>query len=261
MEEFIILLYTFFKWVLQMLSILERPVTIKPPKQKTLTLQERTQEYIVNKKNIFLRTFYDADPSSYSSAIAREFYTPKELQMVLSDESNPLEPLWRSRILIETTPRGNIAMYYDAYKQGFSYYSDIQGLSYSFMNAVAMKYVIMFRCRDFFVDALVTPEGNESPLIEKPVEASKKEEEAKNVFIKHKKREPTNKPKERDYSMNRFIRLGNFSNFNVLQIPEKKSALNGFSSQYTEDLSQETTLQKQVMNYSDFKRKQHQFSE
>ena len=56
------------------------------------------------------------------------------------------------RVLIEATPRGNVIMFYNPYKLGFSYYSDSTGIPYPILNAVAMKYVTVFYCRNFFVD-------------------------------------------------------------------------------------------------------------
>jgi DNA polymerase III alpha subunit len=71
---------------------------------------------------------------------------------MLKDPKNIVEQRWKTRILYESTPRGNIAMYYDVYKQGFSYYSDQNGIPYPILNAAAMKYVMMFYCKDFFMD-------------------------------------------------------------------------------------------------------------
>ena len=42
-------------------------------------------------------------------------------------------------------------MHYDLYKNGFAYYCN-DSLNYNLLNAVAMKYVITFFCRDFFID-------------------------------------------------------------------------------------------------------------
>ena len=38
---------------------------------------------------------------------------------------------------------------------GSSYYSDQNIVSYDILNAVAMKYVTIFRCRDFFIDETI----------------------------------------------------------------------------------------------------------
>lgn len=71
----------------------------------------------------------------------------KEVQV----KDNLLEQRWRRRLLIESTPRGNVIMYYDAFKRGFAYYADTF-MPYGLLNAVAMKYVMTYSCRSFFVD-------------------------------------------------------------------------------------------------------------
>jgi hypothetical protein len=56
-------------------------------------------------------------------------------------------------------------MYYDAYKMGFAYFCDQKVISYDVLNAVAMKYVKIYRCRDFFMDESIVPKENTSKLI------------------------------------------------------------------------------------------------
>ena len=51
-------------------------------------------------------------------------------------------------------------MYYDVFKQGFSYYSNENYISYKILNAIAMKYVMVFFCRDFFMDENVLEDIN-----------------------------------------------------------------------------------------------------
>ena len=228
------------------------------------TLQQKTQHYIENKTCSFLKT-YDMPDVSYSSSISASFYQPQELKAVLDLQDNILESSWRTRILMESTPRGTVIMYYDAYKQGFSYYADTNSLPYPLLNAVAMKYVITYRCRDFFIDDKVTPVEKPSPLLtvvqtdtKKTTTVQKKLTNEINPFLRSKR--TIQKPEgvgsaEKEYSTNRFLYLGKCVNFKMLQTPAKKNKMNGFSSQYTTDLSQETDLQRQVLNYGDFKQR------
>lgn len=67
-------------------------------------------------------------------------------------------------------------MHYDVFSKGFSYYSDHSGISYSTLNAMAIKYVLLFRCRDFFLDETI----NTSPLIDFAIK--------ERVCLKNKKR-------------------------------------------------------------------------
>ena len=183
-------------------------------------------------------------------------------------------------------------MYYDPFKLGFSYYSD-QTIPYNILNAMAMKYVVNFRCRDFFIDEQIVPENTPLPILkllleDKPVndktEKNEKTKDDENIkqrlrnapFAKFKnynkisnkvqenqnkgekkdekdtteKKEPE-KPKER----NRFISLGKTHNFKMLQsIPKKKKAMAAFTSTLANSLFENSSVQKEVFNYRDFKK-------
>lgn len=104
-------------------------------------------------------------------------YSLTEFQALILQENNTLEPEWKRRIMMEYTPRGNVIMYYDIFKHAFAYASD-QNIPYNVLNACAMKYVVMFRCMDFFVDSTILPEGNLSPfsLLQNDAEIKKKED-------------------------------------------------------------------------------------
>ena len=69
--------------------------------------------------------------------------------------------MWKKRILYQSIQRkdGQIVnlMYYDLFKQGFGYYSNDSVVSYKILNAMAMKYVIVFFV-DFFMDEFVLNE-------------------------------------------------------------------------------------------------------
>jgi hypothetical protein len=95
---------------------------------------------------------------------------------ILADPDNDLEKVWKKRILIENTPRGNIYMYYDIFKQGFAYYSDTAGIPYRMLNAVASRYVRVFCCLDFFLDL---PENEPSPLVPVFIEDDEQEKKKK----------------------------------------------------------------------------------
>ena len=101
----------------------------------------------------------------YNSNIDPIFYLRPQYQEAIALENNALEMVWKSRFLMETTPRGNIIMFYNAYKRGFAYYSD-QTMPYELLNAVAMKYVVMFRCLHFFLDEQVVPKDHPSPFVQ-----------------------------------------------------------------------------------------------
>jgi hypothetical protein len=165
-------------------------------------------------------------------------------------------------------------MFYDAFKMGFAYYSDSYNLPYNLLNAVAMKYVMMFCCRDFFMDDLITPKDSPSPLIKIHAEEPEKKDKVKKItnrtsanghFAKlkdykkiDKKPNPLDESVKKDAEVehitNRFICLGKTINFQFIQpMQNNLLKLNGFKSNLLDHLSGETTLQNQVMNYKDFK--------
>ena len=119
---------------------------------------------------------------SFSSNINSLVYNKRTFHQVLTDDTNELEKSWRSRIFIESTPIGNIVMFYDIFKQGFAYYSDQPIVSYDILNSVAMKYVSRFSCFDFFMDEYILVGHNlslKSVFLEDDEDEKKKKEKEK----------------------------------------------------------------------------------
>lgn len=54
--------------------------------------------------------------------------------------------------LRETTPRGNIIMHYDAETKSFNYYSNSKNIPYSTLDAVARKYVCLYKDPSMYID-------------------------------------------------------------------------------------------------------------
>jgi hypothetical protein len=170
---------------------------------------------------------------------------------LMEEPNNYLEKQWKTRILYENTPRGNIIMYYDVYKEGFAYYCDQTGISYRVLNMVAMKYTTVFRCQDFFVDNLLIPD-NKSPMIGYIQDELEIEEENKrkvtNKLLQHNRNDQTEKnspfaklqnystnppnkqvsqtpvkTQEKEKISNKFMYMGKCSNFSMIQrIPHKE---------------------------------------
>jgi hypothetical protein len=248
------------------------------PVKKVIT--DPLSEYIKQKKSAFVKLFQDLkneDPA-FNGNIDKIFYLKKEYDALMG-QANSLETEWKTRLLMETTPRGNILMYYDPYKMGFTYYSDSKGHSYSLLNAIAMKYVTIFNCRDFYFDN--TLDEISSPLAKLHLEEEKKtnkindkeKQKLKSAmkngpFVKfkkvsiettgkkdeNKKDVDDNKPTKPIYK-NKFIHMGKITHFRVLNPPPTKKKNMAFSSPYLDDLSQESELQNQVMSYKAFKSK------
>jgi len=267
---------------------------IYTPPKKIESRNEVEHKYLDPIKTRFLRTFEESSPSiDFNVNIEKEFYDKKEFAEVTQYPENNLEKKWKTRILLESTPRGNILMFYDAYKLGFSYYSDQKVISYDILNAAAMKYVTMYRCRDFFIDEHVVPSFT-SPLIklhyleevkekkENPIKSSKNgiynvlnntntivkktnEILEKSPFAKLRNyakadtskagSQKESKEVEPEKMQNKFLYLGKMQNYKWLQtVPKKKKVLSKFVSPLMETIIKDSGVQREVMKYSDFKK-------
>jgi len=138
-----------------------------------------------------------------------------------SDLPPDLETVWKQRVLLENTPKGNVCMFYDLYKQAFAYHSDSQ-ISYDVLNACAMKYTRIYACYDFFADTLLR---DKNPFCEMKEEEERLEKEGildkkANIGLHFDPTVFVTKPKKRiafvDFR-NNFRYLGRFSSLNILQ--------------------------------------------
>jgi hypothetical protein len=258
----------------------------QPPPPVTIT--SLSDDYIKLQTSKFLASYENLNTNTFSMNIEKCFYDPKLHTLAIEDVDNELEKTWKRRIMFENTPRGNIIMHYDAYKQGFVYYSDNSNIPYYVINASAMKYVIMFRCRDFFMDDKITPENMHSPLLDirnkqdTPPETANVDSTAtdaktgdppilkSSAFAKLKSyntvsgklnTDNSKKPiegnkaesEEKKHTRNKIIYSGKISNFNLLQTPKVVKRV-AFSSALVDGLKSNSDAQNRVFNYRDFKK-------
>lgn len=173
-------IFAFLKFFFSKIQSLFFPIVSK--EEKIIQLSP-TETYIEKEKKLFISTFDIPDSATKMNAnMDKEFYDIEEYKKTIVIENNDFEKKWKTRILYEFTPRGNIIMFYDAFKKGFSYYCDQQSIPYNILNAIAMKYVRIYSCRDLFIDDKITPKDHPSPLlkikeIEEKTEKSKIQEE------------------------------------------------------------------------------------
>jgi hypothetical protein len=167
--------------------------------KKIETFLDLDQKYIMPLKTRFLSILDEPNVNSNANAnynIDSIFYDKKEFATCVMEADNHLEKIWRTRIIFENTPRGNVIMFYDAYKLGFSFFCDQNVVSYDILNAVAMKYVRIFNCYDFFIDDSITPIS--SPFIK----------------LHFSEDEKKNKPTCKDGNNSAFVKLRNYSKEN-----------------------------------------------
>lgn len=249
---------------------------IYPPEKSKTEIERYIEKQLTEFKN-----FCESDLSrtERNDTVSHKFYDKKILSDELQDANNEIESSWKRRILFEHTPRGNIVMYYDPYKLGFAYYSDNAGIPYNLLNGVAMKYVRLFRCQDFFFDnydidqvSILIKIHSEEGKKEESEEKKKQSDEFKNKmkdapFLKRKKLEKkkedkdkkdedTDKEKdEKPKYRNCFVHMGKMYNFSFLNtLPPIKRNKISFSSDLLNALDQETDLQKQVLSWKDYKK-------
>ena len=246
-----------------------------------------------NKPRIHVEKIKQIRNPSCNDQVDSVFLNRTELKDVLENPKNELETKWRSRILMEYTPRGNIIMFYDAYKEAFAYYSDQSAIPYKILNVVAMKYVMRFHCADFFLDETILGGNstNPSPFIQIIKDEIRAENEKKkqvmggllgtgatseSPFVKVKTSIPGAKiaapitkgvkstntvqnlmKKEEYYTKNRFVYMGKITNFSILKKPPKRRQLPpewaDFVSEYDGMFQLQTEAQKNCIDYKMFK--------
>lgn len=271
------------QWLYYMLYIWWRTLYLlglyKPVKQKTF--KDENDAYTDPFKIQFLDTF-DSN-IDYNTNIESIFYNKAEFNEYVTNSKNELEKVWCTRILWENTPRGNVMMYYDAYKMGFAYFCDQKVISYDVLNAVAMKYVKIYRCRDFFMDESIVSKENISKLISvhyseeniqtksskpnattesnKPIinstfakfrDYSKENPNSKNQNIQSGQTKQT--IQEPEQKKNTFIYLGKMNNFEVLQrLPKARKILAKFTSPLLDSIEKDSGIQREAFSYKQFK--------
>ena len=273
--------YILFLYVKFMILFKQSPphALIKPKSE----IEKYESSYLTK----FMKTFdqstdQSTDQSKYNSNIDAILYNRKELLEQLKDPNNEYEQKWRKNILYETTPRGNIVMHYDIFKQGFAYYSD-QTTTYNLLNVAAMKYCIYFSCRDFFTDEHILTKSSPFTKIlidEEKAESDKKKESVKQMIpnmanarlVKFKnystvddKTKVVNSNKTDEIkieslcTMNKFINLGKIVNFSFTQkIPINKYRVAVSESTVNQSIEfdamfTDIKIDKGKLNYKDFK--------
>jgi len=158
--------------------------------------------------------------------------------------------LWKRRSLMLHTPFGNIYMYYDLFHRGFAYYADNKDITHNILNCVAIRYIIMYNCRDFYNDMVFIEDGSsvlydiwkkEVKTVLKPflprLEATKtpKNVQVDTGVLKDKEKLVVSKPEEKIYEKNHFIYLGKMMDIpcfktskRVVKLPSKKMDFSDF---------------------------------
>jgi hypothetical protein len=202
----------------------------------------------------YVKHYKEATDAEANMNISADLYDYDARKTLFAEEKNDTERLWKTRILYESTERGNVLFYYNPYKLSFEYYSDAQIIPYNILQYVAKKYVSMNRCRDFYIDMIERPQNKMIVVLRKEEDAMKSKKMKVNDITKLVDKSLTNtdnvfdslkehrtvskgpatktkgtvtKPKEIKEKplefANKYVRLGKISEFNITQKPPKKS--------------------------------------
>ena len=240
-------------------------ISSAPSSAPTPVIKNETQQYLLDKT-----AYFDIHKTSmiYPQQVDSFFYDKTQYTSIMKDTNNPFEKQWKTRILFEYTPRGNIIMMYDIYKMGFLYYSDQQSIPYDILNGAAMKYVILFKCLDFFIDE----KYHKSPFLELYETEDMKETKTQQKINQQNARikntiQMVSKPVAPvvptiavipETIKNRFLYQGKTANFPFCQTPSKKITKKIKSHDYPSNHSEHCELfEKDVkcVSYKDFKTK------
>jgi len=102
-------------------------------------------------------------------------------KMETKEEKKEELKLSKNNYIIEYTPLGNVAMFYDCDRESFCYYSD-NVIPYKYLETVARKYILVFDCLDLYVDMKEELEKIRNKILlekEKAKEEERKEMEKK----------------------------------------------------------------------------------
>lgn len=174
-------------------------------------------EFVKRRQDRLMRT-YD-NKIEMSANIDPIFYDKAKFAEAMRTEHNYLEQKWKKCLLYESTPRGNIFMYYDVYKSGFAYYADQNCVPYAILNAMAMRYVVVFFCRDFFMDESIITELSKLRDVSDTKPKPKSDNNAQMAKLKkYKTSDDTQTP---IVVRNKFISLGKPYNLEIIQKTSK----------------------------------------
>lgn len=168
--------------------------------------------------------------------------------------------------ITETTPRGDVLMYYDVDLESFVYYSKTKEIPYKYLETVARKYVINYDCKNIYVDIRKEYENgvNKCKIIKEKEKATAEktgtdaeptgENKKKQLFVKlksyNRKAEVNSKQKDKIYILrehsNRYSYRG--------KIEEYKEPVTSESENTTATDDTDPSIDKKTIDFSTFKK-------
>ena len=116
----------------------------------------------------------------------------------------------KTSFLIEKTPLGNVAMYYNQERECFEYYSD-HTIPYRYLETIGRKYVLTFDCIELYIDMEEEVQKQKEKL-----EEHKRIEKEREEILEKEKKEPKTKETEttnetKESRKNVFAKLKNYN--------------------------------------------------
>jgi len=164
--------------------------------QSIATIQNEQKLYKKAQELLEEKTIEDEDINKF----AREFILKERLDNL------------KNCIVMEKTPVGNAIMFYNNSKSSFEYYSD-STLPYRYLEVIARKYILTYKCKQIFVD-----------MEEEIKEAEKKLEEKKKKEEEEKQKEQEEKDSGKSSTMtekpakNVFAKFKNYNKDNSIKV-------------------------------------------
>ena len=140
-------------------------------------------------------------PIKYDDKYKNEYLKLDFRQLTTFEKDN-----LKNNFVMETTPLGNVIMYYNIDKHGFVYYSD-SAIPYRFLETVARKYITTFKCKDssIYVDEI---DDEINCKIDKNISMEKQSEIVVDTSLDTK---PTSKVSTTTTSKNVFAKFKNYN--------------------------------------------------
>lgn len=189
-----------------------------------------------------------------------ENYLEKYNALVRDDKEDDekLEGLEKN-ILMETTPLGNVVMFYSNKTKSFIYYSD-SIIPYRFLEVVSRKYVVTFNCANIYIDMkdVLKNAGEErKERKEKEEMGERKERKEREMGERKEKKEEKEETTGGTEKKSVFAKFKNYNNDSksASQVPPKSSV-----SQKIVDTGNEKVLLKGCVNRYTYQGKMSNFS-
>ena len=126
------------------------------------------------------------------------------------DKTKEIE-ISKNNILFETTPNGNVLMFYDSKRASFIYYADT-AIPYRYLESVARKYVTTYHCLHLYIDMKKEIAEAEKKINDKKLEEKQKLEEEEKKRLEDNDKNKDNENKEtKEVHRNVFAKLKNYN--------------------------------------------------